>query len=161
MSGVALFVCLFLDWLEELTAWELFAFVDVLLALLALTAAALAVARGAGVNVPRWALVQVGVIALTLTLAFLIEGSEPATGLWLCALAAAGILSGGAAVRRRDVRQRRPERPRPRVDERPTPPREERPVGASEPSHLRTHPRAPEGVPKRPLEPGEGAPEGP
>lgn len=143
VSGVVLFVSLFLDWLEELTAWELFGFVDVLLALLALTAVALAVARGAGVNVPRWPLVQVGVVALTLAVAFLIEGSEQATGIWLCALAAAGMLSGGAAVPRRARRPRRPQRPRPRVEERPIPPRGERPAGASEPSQLQTRPHAP------------------
>lgn len=155
-SGVALFVCLFLDWLEELTAWELFAFVDVLLALLALTAVALAIARGAGVNLPRWSPAQVGVLALTITLAFLIEGSEQATGIWLCALAAAGILLGGAAVPRRDARQRRPQRPRPRVEERRSPPPEAQPPNPSEPSQR--HARTPEAATNRPLEAGEGAP---
>ncbi len=152
-SGVALFVSLFLDWLEELTAWELFAFVDVLLGLLAFTAVVLALARGAGAHPPRWALVQVGVVALTLTLAFLIEGAEQATGIWVCAVAAAGILYGGALVPRPEARPRRPQRSRPRAEERRTRPREERPAGPTDPSQGQ-HSPAPEAPPNRP--PGTG-----
>lgn len=159
-SGVALFVGLFLDWLEELSAWKLFTFVHVLLALLGLTAVALAFARGAGLHLPRWPLVQVGVIALTLTLAFLIEGSEQGTGIWLSALAGAGILLGGAAVPRQVARPRRPRRPRPRIDEARPPPRGRPPVRATESSQVPTRPpRAPEAAPNRLLEPDEAAAE--
>nr|MBA3421961.1 hypothetical protein [Thermoleophilaceae bacterium] len=103
VSGIALFVSLFLDWLEELTAWELFAVVDVLFTVLALSAVAAAGARGAGINLPRWPLVQVGVVALAITLAVLVEGAERGAGIWLCAIAAAGILYGGAILPRRDA----------------------------------------------------------
>jgi hypothetical protein len=159
-SGVALLACLFLDWLEELTAWELLAFVDVLLALLALTAVALALARGAGSHLPRWALAQVGVIACTLMLAFVIEGSEQAIGIWLGTLAAAGILGGGAAPPRQKARPRRPLRPHPRVEEGRRSPRGERPARPSEPSQPPVHASAPEAAPSRPLEGSEGSLEG-
>lgn len=162
-SGVALFLSLFLDWLEDLTAWELFVVVDGLFTVLALSALALAGARGAGINLPRWPMVQVGVVALAVTLPALLEGAERGAGIWLCAAAAAGILYGGAAFPRRDARPRRRGRAgRPVAQDRWTPPRDEPPVRSSEPSSTGTGPPPPsEAIPSRPPEAGEQAPRSP
>jgi hypothetical protein len=138
-SGLVVFVSLFVDWFEERTAWELFAAVHVLLALLAFSAVTLPVARAAGARLPtrpslRSLLAQVGIVALTITLAFLLEGSEPGTGIWLCLLAALGILYGGLVTPRQETRpRRRRQRPQTRVaGERVTPPRPEGPPGREE-----------------------------
>ncbi|HEV2772307.1 MAG TPA: hypothetical protein VGV57_05695 [Thermoleophilaceae bacterium] len=132
-SGILVFVSLFVDWFEERSAWELFAVVHVLLALLAFSAVALPVARAAGTrfptpSAPRSLLAQVGVVALTITLSFLLEGSEPGTGIWLCLLAALGILYGGLVTPSQETRPTRRERPQARAAEgRSMPPRREGP----------------------------------
>lgn len=137
-SGILVFVSLFLDWFEERSAWELFAVVHVLLALLAFSAVALPVARAAGTRLPapsspRSPLAQVGVVALTITLAFVLEGSEPGAGIWLCILAALGILSGGLLTPRQEGRPRRRERRQTRAaEDRRPPPRPEGPPESDE-----------------------------
>ena len=118
-SGAALFILLFLSWLEGLTAWQLFDIVDVLLALLALVAVALPLAKAAGAELPirpsnKAILTRIGVVVLTVTVAFFLEGADRGVGIFLSVLAAAGILYGAvttpgeqAPPRRRD-RTRRP-----------------------------------------------------
>ncbi len=151
-SGILVFVSLFLDWFEERSAWELFAVVHVLLALLAFAAVALPVARAAGTRFPTPSspsspLAQVGVVALTIALAFLLEGSEPGTGIWLCVLAALGILSGGLLTPRQEARPRRRERPQTRAAEESwAPPRPERPPEPDERPPPETRPDPPPGA---------------
>jgi hypothetical protein len=148
-SGLVVFVSLFVDWFEERTAWELFAAVHVLLALLAFSAVTLPVARAAGARLPtrpslRSLLAQVGIVALTITLAFLLEGSEPGTGIWLCLLAALGILYGGLVTPRQETRPRRRQRPQTRVAaELWTPPRPEGPRESEERPPAETRPDPP------------------
>lgn len=173
-SAILLFVSLFVDWFEERSAWELFAVVDVLLALLAFSAVTLPLARAAGARLPtrpspRSLLAQVGVVALTTTLAFLLEGSEPGSGIWLCLLAALGILYGGLVTPSPEARPRRRERPQTRVaEERWTPPppegppeREERPppeTRTSPPAQTRARSEPRETDLNRPLEARDPAP---
>lgn len=146
------FVSLFLDWFEKRSAWELFAVVHLLLVLLALSAVTLPAARAAGARLPtppslRSLLAQLGIVTLTITLAFLLEGSEPGTGIWLCLLAALGILYGGLVTPRQEPRPRRRERPRTRVAaERWTPPRPEGPPGREERPPVEARPDQPPGT---------------
>jgi hypothetical protein len=119
-SGAALFVLLFVSWIDGENAWELFSIVHVLLALLALTAVALPLAKAVGAEPPlrpsnRTILTRVGVVALVLILAYFLEAfSSAQVGLWLALLAAVALLYGAATMpddetssRRRD-RTRRP-----------------------------------------------------
>lgn len=119
-SGVALFLFLFVSWLEGDHAWQLFAIVDVLLAILALSAVAIPLAHATGSELPvrpsnRTILLRVGVVAITFVLAYFLEAlGDAEVGLWLSLLAAAGILYGATTMpdeeapsRRRD-RSRRP-----------------------------------------------------
>lgn len=102
-SGVVLFFSLFFPWLEGLTAWELFDTVGALLALLAVVAVALTLARAARVNLPvrtpiKSILRDVAVVILTVTIAFLLEASDRGAGIWFSCLAALGILYGAATM---------------------------------------------------------------
>ena len=181
-SGAALFLFLFVSWLEGLTAWELFDIVDVLLALLAIAAVALPLARAAGAELPikpsnKSIMTRIGVVILTVTVAFLLEGADRGVGIFLSALAAVGILygaitmpeEGAASPRRRRDRTRRPpdedfEQPPPGMeswregahygDEEP-PPATGRPGGpevtpGGSGARPRREPRAPEPAPERP-----------
>ena len=118
-SGAVFFVALFLSWLEGLTAWQLFDIVDVLLALLALVAVALPLAKATGAELPirpsnKAILTRIGVIVLTVTVAFFLEGADRGFGIFLAVLAAVGMLYGALtmpgdeAPRRRRERARRP-----------------------------------------------------
>lgn len=100
VSGVALFGLMFASWLEDQSAWELFAIVDVLLALLALAALALPLAKavGSGPRSPASTpatLTRIGIVTLTITAVFLLEGENRELGIFLAVLASAGILYGG------------------------------------------------------------------
>ena len=119
-SGAALFLFLFPSWIEGRSAWELFNVVHILLAILALVALGLPLAKAAGYKQQlqpsdRAILTRVGTVALVFVLAYFLEALGKAqVGLWLSALAAAGIFYGGvttpadeAPSRRRD-RTRRP-----------------------------------------------------
>ncbi|CAA9523366.1 MAG: hypothetical protein AVDCRST_MAG45-2647 [uncultured Solirubrobacterales bacterium] len=121
-SGAVFFVALFLSWLEALTAWELFDIVDVLLALLALVAVALPLAKAAGAALPirpsnKAILTRIGVIVLTVTVAFFLEGADRGVGIFLAVLAAVGMLYGAVTTPGDDAPPRRRDRPRrPRVE---------------------------------------------
>jgi hypothetical protein len=115
--GAVYFVCLFLSWLEGLTAWELFDIVDVLLALLALVAVVLPLARAAGRELPvspsnKAILTRIGVILVTVTVAFFLEGAERGIGIFLALLAAVGVLYGAISTPGEETRSRRRERSR-------------------------------------------------
>ena len=78
VSGVALFGLMFASWLENENAWQLFDnIVDVLLAVLALAAVALPLARALGRELGSRAsmpaiLTRIGIVTLTITAVFLL-----------------------------------------------------------------------------------------
>jgi hypothetical protein len=119
VSGVALFGLMFASWLEDETAWQLFDIVDVLLLLLALAAVGLPLLKAVGrepgspASMPA-ILTRIGIVALTVTAVFLIEGegAERELGLFLAVLASAGIVYGGLTTPGLEAPRRRPERPR-------------------------------------------------
>ncbi len=121
-SGAVFFIALFLSWLEGLTAWQLFDIVDVLLALLALVAVALPLAKATGVELPirpsnKAILTRIGVIVLTVTVAFFLEGADRGLGIFLSLLAAVGILYGAVTTPGDEAPPRRRDRPRrPRLE---------------------------------------------
>jgi len=130
-SGAAFFLFLFVSWLEALTAWQLFDIVDVLLALLALVAVALPLAKAAGAELPirpsnKAILTRIGVVVLTVTVAFFLEGADRGVGIFLSVLAAAGILYGAVTMPGEEAPPRRRDRSRPARTSRDF---EERPPG--------------------------------
>jgi hypothetical protein len=126
VSGVALFVALFLPWYEasalglfddikrstgskQLTGWEALGAIDVILALLAACALSVtvvtAVQRVAAVPIALDAMITVlGLAAVVLVLVRVLAIPDVATGrevgVWLALAAAAGILVGGAVAMR-------------------------------------------------------------
>jgi hypothetical protein len=123
-SGAAFFVLTFAPWLEASdqaggdpqSAWELFSIVDVLLALLALAAVALPLAKAAGADVPirpsnKAILTRIGIIILAVILAFLLEGDK-AWGIWLALLAAVALLYGATTMPDEETSSRRRDRSR-------------------------------------------------
>jgi len=122
VSGAALFLFMFVPWLEGRTAWELFSLLHVLLALVALTAVALPLIKATAPDSPLrvsigTVLSRAGLVALTITATFLIEGADRNVGIFLAVLAAAGILYGGMTTpdeAAEGTRGRRRERERPR-----------------------------------------------
>src|SRR5829696_2969982 len=113
---------MFVPWLEGRTAWELFSLLHVLLALVALTAVALPLIKATAPDSPLrvsigTVLSRAGLVALTITATFLIEGADRNVGIFLAVLAAAGILCGGMTTpdeAAEGTRGRRRERERPR-----------------------------------------------
>jgi hypothetical protein len=110
IGGVVLIISLFLDWASSggfgANAWQSFKITDILLLVLGLLAIGYAAIEltGAAVNLPfrrERALTVIGIIATTLTLDFLIEGSNQAVGLILAFLASAAILVGGLLAEHR------------------------------------------------------------
>jgi hypothetical protein len=178
-SGAALLIFLFPSWIGGESAWELFRVVHVLLAILALVALGIPLAKAAGYNQQlrpsdRAILTRVGTVALVFVLAYFLEALDRAeVGLWLSVFAAAGIFYGGittpgeeAAHRRRD-RTRRPlaegdyeERPPGMEDwRRGPPPLDDEGEGEAGPGYegpeRRRYPEDPE--PSRDPEPPRGA----
>jgi hypothetical protein len=124
LGAIVLMVSLFLDWYGGLTAWEAFEVVEVMLAVLAITALAIA----AGLLAPdleyverRW-LPAVVLIILLLVAAEIVDpppaagDQAPTTGAWL-AIGSALVMFAGAvltfgrvslavSVEERDVRER-------------------------------------------------------
>ncbi|MEX2193882.1 MAG: hypothetical protein WD844_01230 [Thermoleophilaceae bacterium] len=98
-GGLALFLFLFLDWFGPLSGWQLFDFMDIVLAVIGLGTAALVAARAAGtdVNAPT-AIGLAGFAAFWIVLTFLIEGEERKIGLWLSLLASIAIVYGATTV---------------------------------------------------------------
>lgn len=119
VSGVALFGLTFASWLEDENAWQLFDIVDVLLVVLALAAVALPLAKAMGrepgsrASVPAM-LTRIGIVTLTVTAVFLVEGerAERELGLYLAVLASAGLLYGGLTAARAEVAPRGRQRTR-------------------------------------------------
>src|SRR3954447_25101413 len=110
IRGIVLIISLFLDWVSSdgfgANAWKIFSITDIFLFLLGLVAIAFALLEltGTVVNLPfrrDRALTIIGIITTTLTLDFLIEGSNQAIGLILATLASIAILAGGILAERR------------------------------------------------------------
>lgn len=100
VSGLLLFVFLFLDWIGPFNAWEVFDFMDIVLAVIGLGTALLVGARMAGkdVGVPGGSallLAVAGISAFWIVVSFLIEGDERKIGIWLALLATIGLTYGG------------------------------------------------------------------
>lgn len=98
-AGIALFLFLFIDWFGPLSAWQIFDVVDIILALIAVLAVAVAGAKAMGNDIlgrnTGLALTLDGVIATTIILSFIFEGSERKIGVFLGLLAAIALLYGG------------------------------------------------------------------
>src|SRR5689334_14330718 len=110
IGGIVLIISLFLNWFSAggfgETGWEFFSFTDIVLFVLGLLAIAYAAIEltGAAVRLPvdrNRALTVIGIIALTITFVFLVEGSHQAVGLILALLASIAILVGGYLAERR------------------------------------------------------------
>ena len=120
-GGLLLFISLFLDWFDVLgSAWEFMDIVDVLLALLALTAVAIGamLATGSAVNLPRTPgsiVTTAGIVAFTVVATFVLEGDEHSFGIFLALIGAIAMIVGGAQL------AAAPAAPRTRVRE-PSPP---------------------------------------
>jgi hypothetical protein len=108
-GGIVLALSLFLDWISASgfgqSGWELFKFVDIVLFAIGLAAVGFAALEMTGrqVNLPFSrvkGLQVIGLIATTITVTFLIEGSNQGIGLILGTLAAIAIFAGGVIAER-------------------------------------------------------------
>ena len=123
-GGLLLFISLFLDWFDVLgSAWEFMDIVDVLLALLALTAVAIGamLATGTAVNLPRTPgsiVTTAGIVAFTIVATFILEGDEQKFGIFLGLIGAIAMIVGGTQL----ARDGAPVAPRTRTAEPPGPP---------------------------------------
>jgi predicted small integral membrane protein len=102
-SGIGLFIFLFFSWFGAASAWEFFDIVDLLLAVIALWAVAVAGAKAVGMDLPGGdssgaRLAVPGLVATSITLTFVLEGADRKIGLWLAFFASIGILYGGWRV---------------------------------------------------------------
>ncbi|MEA2484117.1 MAG: hypothetical protein QOC55_2064 [Thermoleophilaceae bacterium] len=102
VSGLALFLFLFLHWFYGASAWSTFDVIDFVLAAIALLAVAVAVAKAVGSDLlgQRAGLVLtfLGTVATSMILTFVLEGNGRKIGLWLAFLAAIGLMYGGWRV---------------------------------------------------------------
>ncbi|MEA2397776.1 MAG: hypothetical protein QOK25_1332 [Thermoleophilaceae bacterium] len=121
VGGVLLFLFLFLAWFGSgggsLSAWETFSFVDIVLAAIALFVAGYSIATLLG-SAPRFPWLRprlitlAGVLATTLTVAFMIEltsgstGADLQIGAFLSVLACLAIVAGGVLSERPDLAAR-------------------------------------------------------
>lgn len=101
-SGIALFIFLFFHWFAGGSAWQYFDIIDVLLAVIALTAVTVAGTKAMGNRLfgenAGLVLGFLGTIAFSITLTFVLEGNDRKVGLWLSFFAAIGLLYGGWRV---------------------------------------------------------------
>ena len=123
-GGLLLFIGLFLTWAFDASAWETFDFVDVLLALLGLTALAIGamIATGNAPNLPRSPgeiITTAGIVAFSIVGAFTIEFDELGFGIFLSLIGAIAMLVGGTQLARGGAAAAAP---RTRVQEPASPP---------------------------------------
>jgi hypothetical protein len=112
-SGLVLLVALFLPWYEDLSGWEAFSVLDLILALLALAALSVPIVT-AGHRVPALPLALQSLTALFGMLGLLLvlfrvlnlpgDAHKREWGLWLALAAVLGIV-GGALIAMRDERR--------------------------------------------------------
>jgi hypothetical protein len=106
LGAVVLFLSLFLSWYEpDVTGWEAFESLDVILAALAIAAGVLATGRlggPIGADAGAWVLPVLGLGGLVAVAVQLIQAppavadTDPSTGAWLALAASALIFVGGA-----------------------------------------------------------------
>ena len=106
-GAVGLFIFLFLDWILDVSAWEAFDILDILLAAIAVAVIVLVATRAMGndLDVPGGrasAIFLLGFAATMVVLTFVLEGEEKKIGLWLSLLAALAITYGGWHAKRGD-----------------------------------------------------------
>ena len=104
-GGLLLFISLFMDWFEGVSAWEIFDVTDVVLALIALIAIAIGamLATGNTANLPAApsAIVTTGgLIAFSMVATYVLEGEEKKFGIFLGVIATIAIIVGGAQLAR-------------------------------------------------------------
>jgi hypothetical protein len=126
IGGAVLFVSLFLNWSDDLSAWESLDVTDIWLALIALVVVGLALARAAGssLDLPAPAgtlMFALGSMAAVITLVLLFEGVDVKFGLWLAFLSTLGIIYGGLTAGRVPAPRQAPPPPPP-PPEAPPPP---------------------------------------
>ena len=103
-----LFISLFMDWFEGVSAWQIFDVTDVVLALIALIVIGIGamLATGNTANLPAApsAIVTTsGVIAFSMVATFVLEGEEKKFGIFLALIATIAIIVGGAQLARGGV----------------------------------------------------------
>ena len=99
-GGLLLFISLFITWAFDASAWESFDFVDVILALIALTAVAIGamLATGNAVNLPSSPgsiVTTAGIIAFSIVGTFIVEGDELGFGIFLALIGTIAMIVGG------------------------------------------------------------------
>jgi hypothetical protein len=104
-GGLLLFISLFMDWFEGVSAWQIFDVTDVVLALIALIVIAIGamLATGNTANLPAApsAIVTTsGVIAFSMVATFVLEGEDKKFGIFLALIATIAIIVGGAQLAR-------------------------------------------------------------
>jgi Protein of unknown function (DUF2510) len=116
-GGALLFLSLFLSWLSgggvSFNAWDsqVFSIVDFVLAALGLVTAAIAGSRAMGNELPvAWLRPQLikwlGVVALSIVGAFVLENDDAGIGAFLGLIASGGILAGAILAERPDLAAR-------------------------------------------------------
>jgi hypothetical protein len=105
VAAAALFLFLFLTWSAGLSAWELFDFVDVILAVIAFVVLAIVLIHAGGreltLPMERDRLIAgLGGVAFVIVLSFLLEASDRGAGIWLALLATIAIVYGGLSATR-------------------------------------------------------------
>lgn len=115
VGGAVLVITLFLSWISigdaSASGWETFDFVDIVLLVIGIGAAAVGAAYATGASLPvSWLtpdlLKWFGVIATTIVLTYIVEGDNLAFGAFLALLAALAILAGGVLSERPDLAAR-------------------------------------------------------
>jgi hypothetical protein len=107
-GGVLLFISLFMDWFEGVSAWQIFDVTDVVLALIALIVIGIGgmLATGNTANLPAapsGIVTTSGVIAFSMVATFVLEGEEKKFGIFLALIATIAIIVGGAQLARGGV----------------------------------------------------------
>ena len=120
-GGLLLFISLFLKWVFEQSAWETFDLVDIILALIGLTALGIGamLATGNTTNLPSSPsaiVTTAGLISFSIVAAFVLEGDELGFGIFLGLVGTIAMLVGGMQL------AATPAAPRTRVQEPPPPP---------------------------------------
>ena len=97
-SGIGLFVFLFFHWFGGASAWKVFDVVDLLLAVIAVLAVAVAGTKAMGNRLfgdnAGMIVLLLGTVASSITLTFVLEGNNREIGLWLSFFSSLGIVYG-------------------------------------------------------------------
>jgi hypothetical protein len=123
-GGLLLFISLFLDWFEGVSAWQIFDVTDVVLALIGLIAlgigAMLATGNSANLpSAPSAIVTTAGLIGFSMVATFVLEGEERKFGIFLALIATIAIIVGGTQLARGGAPTTRT---RPATDAPPPPP---------------------------------------